>query len=227
MSEWLSYSLSDFMMFSQDAYFRLFELHNRAVWPWHIAVLASAAVVLGLALRGGAMAGRMISAILAAFWLACAWSFHLERYASINLAAPLFAASFGLQALLLAWIGVVRGGVVIARKTPVAKALAPGILLFAFAGYPLLAPLSSRPWLQAEIVGLAPDPTAAATLALALLANRPPWPLLVVPSVWSIVTGATLWTIGAPGALLLPVLTALTLAAATWRGHTRDEERSF
>lgn len=80
MSEWLSYSLSDFMMFSQDAYFRLFELHNRAVWPWHIAVLASAAVVLGLALRGGAMAGRMISAILAAFWLACACCCRCSRH---------------------------------------------------------------------------------------------------------------------------------------------------
>ncbi len=122
---------------------------------------------------------------------------------------------------------MVPGGVVIAREKRVAKALALGILLFAFAGYPLLAPLSGRPWLQAEIVGLPPDPTATATLALALLTKRPPWPLLVAPSVWSIITCASLWTMGAPGALLLPVLTALTLTAATWRSHSRDEEPSF
>ena len=48
MSEWWSYSLSDFLMFSPRTYYRLFELYNLALWPWHIAGLALGLVVLAL-----------------------------------------------------------------------------------------------------------------------------------------------------------------------------------
>ena len=33
MPEWWTYSLSDFLMFSPRTYYRLFELHNAAIWP--------------------------------------------------------------------------------------------------------------------------------------------------------------------------------------------------
>jgi hypothetical protein len=36
MSEWWTYSLSDFLLFSPRTYYRLFELYNLAVWPWHV-----------------------------------------------------------------------------------------------------------------------------------------------------------------------------------------------
>ncbi len=33
MSEWWTYTLSDFLLFSARTYYRLFELYNRDVWP--------------------------------------------------------------------------------------------------------------------------------------------------------------------------------------------------
>jgi hypothetical protein len=36
MSEWWTYRLSDILPFSAQTYFRLFELHNAAVWPAQI-----------------------------------------------------------------------------------------------------------------------------------------------------------------------------------------------
>ena len=36
-------------------------------------------------------------------------------------------------------------------------------------GHPLLAPALGRPWLQAELLALAPDPSAIATLGFLLL----------------------------------------------------------
>ena len=33
MSEWWTYSLSDFLLFSPRTYYRLFELYNLAIWP--------------------------------------------------------------------------------------------------------------------------------------------------------------------------------------------------
>lgn len=221
MSAWLSYSLSDFMMFSKDTYFRLFELHNAVLWPAQLAVLAGAIAIFVLAQRGGPWAQRMISMIFAGFWLGCAWAFHLERYAQVHLAAPLFAAAFGLQALALLWFGVVRGRLAIGGSGNAAVIGWLGVAA-AFVGYPLLAPLSGRPWLQAELVGLAPDPTAAATLALALLLTRSTWMLLVIPTAWAAVSFATLWTLGARGqALVLPLIGVSALATACRRSAER------
>ena len=47
------------------------------------------------------------------------------------------------------------------------------LFLYALAIHPLIAPLTGRPWTQAEIFGLAPDPTAIATLGILLAADRP------------------------------------------------------
>jgi hypothetical protein len=61
-------------------------------------------------------------------------------------------------------------------------------------GYPLLALVQGRPWPQAEVFGLMPDPTALATAAL-LLASRglARWALLVVPLAWCVVAAVTWW----------------------------------
>jgi hypothetical protein len=218
MSAWLSYSLSDFMMFSKETYFRLFELHNRTLWPAQLAVLASAIAAVALAARSGSWRGRSISAIFAGFWLLCAWSYHLGQYAHVHLAAPVFAAGFGLQTLLLLWLGVVRGRVAISARPGLAVPAGRLGLAVAFVGYPLLAPLSGRPWLQAELAGLAPDPTVAATFALMLLATRPPRVLLAIPCAWTAVSASTLWTLGARGqALVLPAIAVSTVIAARWQ----------
>jgi hypothetical protein len=75
-----------------------------------------------------------------------------------------------------------------------------------------------RPWTQAEVFGMAPDPTALGTLGFALLAPTPRrrWLLLIIPLLWCAISGATLWTMGAPDALILPAagLLALVLAAS-------------
>jgi hypothetical protein len=82
--------------------------------------------------------------------------------------------------------------------------------------YPLLAPLLGRPWTQAEVFGLAPDPTVAATLGVLLAAERPHWLLIVAPLLWCAVSGATLWTMDAPEAPILPAVAIVTLAVAAW-----------
>ncbi|HEY1226717.1 MAG TPA: hypothetical protein VGF26_05300 [Ramlibacter sp.] len=110
MSEWWSYRLSDFLLFSPRTYYRLFELHNVAMWPMHVAALALGVALLVLALRGRE---RAAGALLAACWLWVAWAFLLQRYATINWAAPWFAAGFaieGIALLLASAFGAARTG---------------------------------------------------------------------------------------------------------------------
>ena len=54
MSEWWTYSLLDFLLFSPRTYYRLFELYNLAVWPWHVLAIVLGLAVLVFWLRGGA-----------------------------------------------------------------------------------------------------------------------------------------------------------------------------
>jgi hypothetical protein len=222
MSEWWTYSLQDFLLFSPRTYYRLFALYNEALWPAHIATAALGALCLFLARRGGALATRAIILILAALWLWIAWAFHAERFATINLAAIYYAYAFALQAALLLWFALV---------TPPdgARAASPRIALaiafFAILLQPAIGPLLGRDWHQAEVFGLAPDPTAVATLALLAMQARPPWMLMIIPALWCVMTGLTLWTMQTPDALVTPVAGALALLAAAWKTASHEARR--
>jgi hypothetical protein len=172
MSEWWTYTLSDFLMFSPRTYYRLLELYNLAIWPAQLAgVAAGVAIVALVATRFGGRE-RIIAGLLAACWLWIAWAFHYQRYAQINTAAPWFAAAFALQALLLVAVGVLAGRMILQPPSGIAISL----IAIAVLGYPLLAPLTGRAWSTAETFGAAPDPTAIATVAtLALVRGRIRW----------------------------------------------------
>jgi hypothetical protein len=212
MSEWWSYSLSDFLLFSPRTYYRLFELYNQAVWPAHILTLA-----LGLAIVVLWQHSRAISIILAACWLWVAWAYLLTRYDTINWAARYFALGFVVQALLLVRGGVVRQGLVLRPRTDALGATGLAILVFALIAQPLLGPLLGRNWLAAEVFGLAPDPTVVGTLGVLLAARQPLWGLLVIPCIWCAISGAMLWTMQSPDAPLIPGVAVLVLLLTGWK----------
>jgi len=217
MSEWWTYSLSDFLLFSPRTYYRLFELYNAEIWPAQIVSLALGAVILGLLRRRWTGQGRLVAAILAGCWLWVAWAFHWQRYATINWAAAYFAGAFAAQGLLLFWTGVVRNGLGFASASSVAHRIGVGVVLFALTAQPLLGPLVGREWMQVEIFGVAPDPTVLATLGILLAtARRVRWELLVVPLLWCATSGAIAWTMGSPDALLMPLAAlAIPIIAGT------------
>ncbi len=212
MSEWWTYTLSDFLLFSARTYYRLFELYNRAIWPAQLVALALGIVILACLFSNAAWRGKVVTAILAACWLWVAWAFHAERYATINWAANYFAIGFAVEALLLLWAGFARAEPAdMPARSPVAVA-GIGLFLFALIVQPLIGPMLGRPWLQAEIFGMAPDPTVAATLGILLLTgHRPRWLLMVIPIVWCLISGATLWTMESQDAWVMPVIALLVV----------------
>jgi hypothetical protein len=196
MTEWWSYTISDFLLFSPRAYYRLLQRHNESVWPVQILTLGLGLAILGLLLRPRAWQGRVVSAILAILWVWVAGAFFWKRYATINWAAIYVVPLFALEALLLVWSGVVRGGLSFRLTRDPAGILGIALFILSLLLYPMIAPLAGRPWYQAEIFGVAPDPTVLATLGLVLLAHgRPRWQLLVVPVLWCVISGVTLWAL--------------------------------
>jgi hypothetical protein len=216
MPEWWTYRLSDFLMFEPETYYRLFELHNRDLWPAPIAALLVGLTLLALAWRGrrGEWPPRTFTAMLALAWLWVAWGFHWRRYATINLAAGYFAAGFALQGLLLA--AALRWPSLIRRDAPTTDRAGIAMAIFGVLVQPLIGPILGRSWTQVELFGLAPDPTATVTMGLVLARAGSPI-LLVIPLLWCLVTGATLWAMGAPDAWLMPVLGLLVVGKVMWR----------
>lgn len=228
MNEWWTYRPSDLLMFSAATYRRLFELANAELWPLQpLLVAVGAGMALALWQRR-AWSPRMAFAVLGAAWLWVAWNFHWQRFAGIQPSAALFAAVFAAQGLLLLGAAAVAGatapGAVVARPS----ALALGLLLFALLGYPALAMLLGRPWTQAEVWAVAPDPTVLATLGVLLAA--PPrrgairWLVWPAPLLWCAASGLTLWTMGAAEAPLLPAAGLAAAVAAAARARVRPND---
>jgi uncharacterized protein DUF6064 len=225
MSEWWTYTLSDFLLFSPRVYYRLFELHNRALWPAQLLTMALGLTILLMMLRPVRGSERSIPALLGVLWIWIAWSFFIESYATINWAAIYVAPVFALQGLLLIWVGS-RGHLAFASGR--ANVAGIGLFALALAGYPLIAPAMGRPWIAAEIFGIAPDPTSVATLAvLALVQGRVRWLLMVIPCLWCIVTGATLWTMESAEYFVAPLgaLAAVGIALLRRAPERAEQDR--
>jgi uncharacterized protein YqgC (DUF456 family) len=217
MGDWLSYTPSDFLLFSARTYYRLFELYNRAIWPAQIMALLLGLVILWRLHRGSTRQG-MVMAILAVGWLWTAWAYLLEQYDTINWAARYFAIGFVIEAVLLIWTGIVKSRFSFQPYRDWIAWAGMGLFLFALVVQPLIGPLVGRDWTQAEIFGVTPDPTVLATLGLLLTADkRLPWGLMIIPLLWCALSGATLWTMGSPDAWVMAVAALGALGLAVYR----------
>lgn len=220
MAEWWSYRLEDFLLFSPRTYFRLHELYNLEIWPAQLVALALGVLVLVLGLQHGRVQRRIAMALLALGWCWVAWAFHYRHYATINWAAPWFGAAFAVEAGLLAWFGVLRGAITLNPFRDWRTRAGLALFVFALLLHPPFEVLLGRSWMEAGVFGTSPDPTVLATLGILLMARHCHRLLLPVPLAWCAVGGATLWTMDAPGAWLLPAAGALVLLCVSCKGRS-------
>lgn len=223
MDEWLSYSLSDLLLFSPETWYRLIARYNAAIWPVQLVTAAIGLSLFLAARRPTRASDRFIALMLAACWLWVALAFHIDRYATINWAATWFGTGFAFEAMLLVVVGL-AGWLHIRSKTGRTGAL---LFLFALIVQPLIGPLVGRDWRTVEIFGVMPDPTVVATLGILLCANgRVRWALLAVPLLWCAISGMTAWTMAAPDAWVMPLAGGAALGVSLWRRRATRGRRS-
>ncbi|MBX3583157.1 MAG: hypothetical protein KF810_14810 [Rhizobiaceae bacterium] len=197
MSEWWTYRPEDLLLFSPRVYWRMFELHNAAWWPLHVVTLVVGLAIVLFGLSRPQARSPWIA--LAALWVLVGWSFLWSRYAGINWAIAYVAPAFWLQALLLA-AGAAGGRLTLDRRGAAGRL---GLLLAAsgMLAYPLMSPILGRRWADAEVFGIAPDPTAIVTLGVLLATSgRLVVLLFLIPLLWLLLSGLTLHTMGDPQA---------------------------
>jgi heme exporter protein D len=219
MTEWWTYRPSDFLMFAPATYWRLFELHNAAWWPVQPLLIALPLAWLARTARPGPGTPRAGAAGLALAWAFVGTAFVLGRYARINWGASALATLPLITALVLGLLATQAD----LRTTADPARRRTGSLLVAWAtiAHPLLAWVSGRPLAQAEVIGLAPDPTAIATLGLLLTAGaatiatrrllKAAWTATIG---WCAISAATLWTMGAVQAVVPAAAVAVALLAS-------------
>lgn len=218
MTEWWTYRLDSFLLFSARTYQRLIESHNAEVWPLQmVTLMGGVSLLLWLGRPHSPRRDRAVFIALALAWAWVAWGFLHRRFATINWAADYAAVCFALQAAALLWAGVARGGRVRRRKLSPTDPLAILLIVLGVLVYPLLAPMLGRPWAQAEVFAVMPDPTVIATLGFLLLAEPPRRVLIMVPVLWCLFSGAMLWGLRAGHAWALPATGLLALASLLWR----------
>ena len=191
MSEWWTYTIADFLMYSARTYYRLIKRFNTTFWPLQLLGLALGIAILVAAIRRPAW-GRAVLCALAVSWAFVAVAWFWLRFRGISTGAAWFAAAFGIEALLLA-MAARRTQAVFPERRTMASWIGIALLVVALA-YPLFAITSGRGVRQSEVFGLLPDPTALGTIGTLLVLSGP-WRrrLIIIPVAWCIISGAMLW----------------------------------
>ena len=218
MTEWWTYRIDSFLLFSARTYQRLIESTNTDAWPLQmVTLMAGVGLLLWLGRPHSQRRDRVVFVLLALAWAWVAWNFLHRRFATINWAADYAAMLFALQAVALLWVGVARGGRVRRRKLSPTDPVAILLIVLGVIVYPLLAPMLGRPWLQAEVFAVSPDPTVITTLGFLLLAEPPRRVLIVVPVLWCLFSGAMLWGLRFGNAWVMPLVAGLAVVCLLWR----------
>jgi hypothetical protein len=185
MNEVVTYRVADFLLFSREVLFGLFETYNRAIWPLQLVWVLLAAALVPLALRAGPRGSRVAWGIVASAWLFVGVVFQLNHFVSINWAAKYFGWLFLAEGALLFGFGVLGGKLTFGR--PVSRIGLALLIAAAFVPWGLL--LGQAP-AELMLFGWGPDSTALTTIAILLLAKgRARWLLLAPAVAWCAIAG--------------------------------------
>lgn len=219
MEDLLSYSISDFLMYSPDVYYRLLGRYNDAVWPMQYAAFALSIAVAWMIYWPRRWSGPLVWLCVALGWGWTAAVYFYGFYATISWAAPYFAALFMLEAVLLAGAGF--AGKLVFSESPRNLKLV-GLVLFLLVLFltPWLSIFEGRALGQDEMVWLTPDATAMATFCLLLAASKSHWLLYVAPITWAALNGALVWAMESPTWWLMPSFAALAVSGALYKRYS-------
>jgi len=176
--------------FTVEQFFAVFRTYNTAIWPGQLGAYVLAAGAVTLMLRRRATSGRIISAILALFWLWTGIAYHLVFFSRINKAAYGFGVLFIIEGLLLLIFGTVRPRLSFQLR-PTAWPLIGGVLvLYAMIVYPWLGVLFGHPLAEIPWLGVTPCPTTIFTFGVLLCAAESRLAVFVIPLLWSVIGGS-------------------------------------
>ncbi len=207
--------------FDADALFAAFAQQNRVLWPAPAVVFVLTLGTVALAVRPRSWSAKLIGIALAVGWLWVAVGWHFLIFAGLNFMAPLYAAAFLAEAVFLAW-ATWSGRLAFRFRHNPCGWVGLALAMVAVAGYPWLDRFAGQDWAAVRIAGLAPCPIALLTIGLLLLSDgRKSLLLLLIPVLWTLVAGATGWSLGISHDAILPLASIAAISVILWGSHRR------
>jgi hypothetical protein len=173
--------------FSVEQFFHVFRNYNESVFPIQVIFYLTGAFALILVIKPTAKSNRIISGILAIFWLWMGIVYHLVFFSAINKAAYFFGAAFILQGILFSKSGVFQNKLSFKFHTDVFGITGVALVFFALVVYPALGMFLGHNYPSSPTFGL-PCPTTIFTFGILLLSDKKlPFTTLIIPFIWSII----------------------------------------
>ena len=172
--------------FTVDQFLSVFERYNVTVWPAQLFLYSIGLLAISLAFQQRVDFSRSISLVLSMFWIWMGVLYHFWFFSTINRAALIFAAFFGLQGILFFIAGVYENNLTFRFRPDLFGVTGGVFLIYALVIYPALSYWLDHSYPAAPTFGL-PCPTAIFTFGMLLwTSHRVPLYLLAIPFAWSL-----------------------------------------
>jgi hypothetical protein len=209
------------LTFTSDEFLAMVEQYNQAIWPTQVVAYILALCVVFLIINKVPQTNRLISGILALFWLWIGLVFQLLYFREIQGGPAIF---FGilmiLQAILLFVAGVVQNRLHFAAGLEPSKLVGAVFIFYALYYYPVLGSLAGYDYPLTLLFGVAPCPTTIFTFGLLLWTEpRIPRSLLPIPFVWSLFSIDAALSLGMVQDFALPIVALLGTFLIVRRDH--------
>lgn len=173
--------------FTLDQFFDVFKNYNETVFPAQIFLYLTSFSAIYLLIKPTSSSNRIISGLLAFFWLWMGIVYHLIFFTKINNAAYIFGVIFIFQSILFLVYGVLKNKLSFSLHTDNYSKTGIVLILFALIIYPIVGYLLGHVYPASPTFGL-PCPTTILTFGVLLLCDKKfPFVILIIPLLWSII----------------------------------------
>jgi len=199
--------------FTLDQFFEIFKNYNETVFPAQIFLYLECFLAIYLITKPTLISNKIISGLLAFFWLWMGVVYHLIFFTTINKAAYIFGTAFIIQAVLFITYGVFKNRLSFSFGSDIYGVTGIILILFGLIIYPVVGYLLGHVYPSSPTFGL-PCPTTILTFGVLLLMDKKcPVAILIIPFLWSIIgfTAAFNFGILEDTGLLISGLLTITL----------------
>jgi len=173
--------------FTFDEFLKMIESYNDSMWPLHLFFYALGITAILFVVIKKKYSGKIITGILALFWIWNGIVFNWMFFSAIFPMAILFAVLFVVEGIILAEAGALRGSLSFTVKADIPGIAGVILIVYGLVAYPLIEYLLGRGYPQLLPFGLAPCPTTIFTLGILLWSDkRLPGYLLVIPVMYAL-----------------------------------------
>ena len=182
--------------FTIEAFLRVFEKYNTAIWPLQVFLFLLAIVGVFITLTKSRRSGQIIASILAFLWIWMGFVYHIMYFAFINRAAYIFGSLFIIEGILFIYFGFYKRNISFHFRPDIYGIAGSFLILFALIIYPVLGYFLGHKYPSAPTFGL-PCPTTIFTFGILLFAdNIVPIVLILIPFLWSLIGVSAAFALG-------------------------------